>query len=275
MRARSSCAASGSSARTAASARTHPDHTAGASRLRDAGATTSPRRSTVAPWISAAGRGAHVPRTSRARQILRDATPSVPQRRTPGRGRRRVDGFSIPPLPAGRRPCLRIRTAARTEGRVFVRWTNCIAGDRPRTLGGLDLAILDRQLAGSTGARASGPSTFPSSSARRPGRHTLGVAHRLAADGTSRARRRAIRPLAPRCAGSGRDVVECVSASRVEAWPRYFRATSLRTYFVPSAVFIRVSFLPLTSVTVALPPASEPPAIPIFTELVPRATSWK
>jgi hypothetical protein len=185
-------------------------------------------------------------------------------------GRRLLD-----PAPSTWSSTMSTHSTARTEGRVFVRWTNCIAGDRPRTLGGLDLAILDRQVAGSTGARASSPSTLPSSSARRPGPHTLGVAHRLAADGTSRAPRRAIRPLAPRCAGSGRDVVECVSASRVEAWPRYFRATSLRTYFVPSAVFIRVSFLPLTSVTVALPPASEPPAIPIFTELVPRATSWK
>lgn len=131
MRARSSCAAPGSSARTAASARTDPVHTAGASRLRDAGATTSPQRSTVAPWISAAGRGAHVPRTSRAPQ---DPSRSDSQRPAPtdsGRGRRRVDGFSISPLPlvVDHVYAFELRADRR---QVFVRWTNSIVGDRPR-----------------------------------------------------------------------------------------------------------------------------------------------
>ena len=134
-------------------------------------------------------------------------------------GRRLLDHAPSP----GRRPCLGIGTARGQK--AGVRALDELHSWRPpEALGGLDPAILDWQLAGSTAARASGPSTLPSSSSRRPGPHTLGVALCLAADGTSRARHRAVRPLAPRCAGSGRDVVECVSASRVEPG----RATSER-----------------------------------------------
>src|SRR3984893_18429167 len=149
MRARSSSAASGSSARTAASALTDSDHTAGASRLRDAGATTSPRRSTVAPWISATGRGARVPRTSRAPQILRDATPSVPHRRTPGR-------VAVGSTASRSRPFTLVvdhvdAFELRADRRQGVRALDELHSWRPpENARGLDLALLDRQLAGST-----------------------------------------------------------------------------------------------------------------------------
>ena len=46
-------------------------------------------------------------------------------------------------------------------------------------------------------------------------------------------------------------------------------------YFVPSAVFIRVSVLPTGTITAFWPFESEPPAIPIFAPLRFTETSWK
>lgn len=46
-------------------------------------------------------------------------------------------------------------------------------------------------------------------------------------------------------------------------------------YRVPSAVFISVTVLPFTRVTVAAPLSYEPPAIPIFAEVLVSETSVK
>ena len=215
-----------------------------------------------------------MPRTSRAPQILRDATPSVPHRRTPGRvavgstaSRSRpftlvVDHVDAFELRADRRQGVRAldelhswrppenaRRARPGDSRQATRRVDRCAGEQP-----FDPPILVIEATRPAHARRCTP---PGSRRDVPGTSQSRPASRAALRGLG-ARRRRVR----------------VGFS-CRAWPRYFRATSLRTYFVPSAVFIRVSFVPLTSVTVALPPASEPPAIPIFTELVPRATSWK